>query len=525
MLFKQSNKVDNVILEKTKLHEGDICAERIAVDLLRDKLKDCSVTVGIIGIGNSGKLLAKIMKENGFSKVVLFNRTFDTAQETAKKYGFEAREWGSLPKEISKMTAVLCSAEVSQPVISAEDINTSQIKIIVDIGNPPNVENQVNCTTELVTIDDILKKGEKVKKDRMDEANKARIIIGEELPKVVKSLSTLQMDLVIRSSTFKLDLNDPKKRAIFELRTILIDQFRQFLNCKGFLEVQTPYVTSMFTDPTVESNLVQAPTFESNRAQAFVVNWFGKEAFLRQSPQLSKQALVLSGIEKVWEIGPSWRIEKEPETTNLVEVTTVDTEMRDVNSVEDLMNLTEHMFQSVISAFKRKGAPFLALHKAKINSVRVPIKKLSYLEVLDYLRSKGIKIKTGDELSTAHEKIICEQFDKERWLFIYGFPSSITKFYVKTNSDGMSTYFRLYLDGWKVASGSIREVRLEEIKNKMLNQGLRVSDYDFYLNMFGEALMPNYGGFSVGIDRLLARLLNMEDVRSVVLFPRTLSQI
>jgi nondiscriminating aspartyl-tRNA synthetase len=304
-----------------------------------------------------------------------------------------------------------------------------------------------------------------------------------------------------------MDVRNPKVRAIFRVRDVALTYMREYFEKKaGFIEVHTP--------------IIQAAGAEGG-STLFPMIYYQKEAFLRQSPQLYKQMLMASSLDRIYEIGPVFRAEKFHTRRHVSEYLSVDMEMAWIDSEEDVLKIAEGLVEHTIQGIKKECKPALDIFGAKVNVPELPFKRLTYQEVLDLLAKHGIKKEFGDDLDDPDEKLLGEIMQKmgHEWYFITKYPSKIKPFYIMMDGR-LSRGMDLDCKGLEIASGGQREHRYEILVRVMKEKGLDPHKFDFYLSAFQYG-MPPHGGFGLGSERLVQQAMGVENIKEIILFPRT----
>jgi aspartyl-tRNA synthetase len=301
-------------------------------------------------------------------------------------------------------------------------------------------------------------------------------------------------------------IRNPVEKAIFKIRAGVLKAAREYLERNGFIEVQTPKIVAAGAE---------------GGATLFKVQYFEREAYLSQSPQLYKQMLVAS-LERVYEITPYFRAEKFNTTRHLNESWGIDVEQAYINSVEDVMQTAENLVAHIIDYVRKNYEEELELLGVELPKVSPPFKRLKFTEAVDILRSEGIEVSENEDLSDTAERKLGEiMAEKGNILyFIVGFPWASTGFYYMREEDGVYTRkFDLDYAGLEIASGGQREHRYERLVEALREKGLNPEDFSFYLEAFKYG-MPPHGGFGMGVERLLMRMLGLENVREATIFVR-----
>ncbi len=349
---------------------------------------------------------------------------------------------------------------------------------------------------------------------KSEHAKSGMEMVPESLEIVSKSLPELPIDVFGKIESGKdkrfdyrfLDIREPKLQAIFRIKAKAIQAIREYFVEKGFVEVFTP--------------VIQAAGAEGG-ATMFPVQYYDKKAFLRQSPQLYKQMMMASGMDKVFEIGQAFRAEKFHTTRHVSEFMSVDFEQGWIESEEDVMKTLEGMVHYSISAIAKDCKSELKLLEKEVKAPKIPFKRVTYDDMVDELKKAGEKIKWGDDIEDAQEKKFGEIMKKKgiEWYFITKFPSEIKPFYIMLDgkhSRGLDLDYK----GMEMASGGQREHRHDVLTKVMKEKSLNVKNFKFFLEPFQYGI-PSHGGIGFGVERMVEKLLDLPDIKDAILFPRT----
>lgn len=297
-----------------------------------------------------------------------------------------------------------------------------------------------------------------------------------------------------------MDVRTERTKHIFIIRSRMLKIVRDFLSERGFIEINTPKIVSSATE---------------GGTALFPITYFEREAFLNQSPQLYKQMLMASGLDKVYEIAPIFRAEEHDTTKHLNEATSIDVEASFV-SVEGVMRLLENVIVAVYSQLA--SYPGLSSFSIEFQVPKTPFRRIRYDEAIELLVEEGEQIVWGDDLSTSAEhrlgKVIGELY------FITDWPRAIKPFYAQPTA-GKETCeaFDLMHPRLELSSGSQRVHSYELLKENIDAKGLNPASFEYYLRAFQYG-MPPHAGWGLGAERLLMCMLGLENVREAVLFPR-----
>jgi len=305
-----------------------------------------------------------------------------------------------------------------------------------------------------------------------------------------------------------LDLRKPERRAIFRVRSVVLDAIRAHLRRQGFVEVQTPKLAGAGAE---------------GGATLFETTYFGRRAYLSQSPQLYKQILMATGLDRVVEIAPAFRAEPSDTVRHVTEFTSFDAEIAWIEGLEDVLRMLEETVAYAIEAVRSEAKAELDALGASPRAPRLPLKRLPYPEALEVLRSRGKRVRDGDDLDTEAEKLLGQALAEEghELYFLTEYPTAIKPFYIMAKPDDpeASLSFDLEYKGDEMASGGQREHRVEPLVARMKDKGLDPASFEFYLKAFRYG-MPPHGGWGFGVDRFVQKLLDLPNIREAILFPR-----
>ncbi len=303
-----------------------------------------------------------------------------------------------------------------------------------------------------------------------------------------------------------MDLRTERTKHIFIIRSRVLKAIRDFLDERGFIEINTPKIVSAATE---------------GGTALFPISYFEREAFLNQSPQLYKQMLMGAGFDRVYEIAPIFRAEEHDTTKHLNEATSVDIEVAFVSDKE-VMSILEELIAFVYSEVE--GYPGLSKLNLKLGVPKIPFRRITYDEAIELLSETGEEIEWGEDLSTSAERTLGEIIGE--LYFITDWPCAIKPFYaqpvdagLKGKKENICYAFDLMHPKVELASGSQRVHSYELLKRNIESKGLSADSFEFYLDSFRFG-MPPHAGWGLGVERLLMSMLEIDNIREVVLFPR-----
>ena len=203
-------------------------------------------------------------------------------------------------------------------------------------------------------------------------------------------------DMDTRFDNRPLDLRKPERRAIFSIRAIVASAFREYLERQGFVEVQTPKLAGAGAE---------------GGATLFRTDYFGRKAYLSQSPQLYKQMLMSTGLDRVFEIAPAFRAEPSDTVRHVTEFTSFDGEVAWIERQEDVFAFLEGAVDHAIERVRAAGKSDLELLGASPVRPKLPFKRVRYEEALEILRGQGKRLRDGDDLDTESEKLLGQSLE------------------------------------------------------------------------------------------------------------------
>jgi len=329
----------------------------------------------------------------------------------------------------------------------------------------------------------------------------------KELPiQVVKGKDTA--DLSVRLDWRCLDLRKPRNLAIFKIESALLNGMKEFLEKQDFVQVFTP-------------SLMAVPS--ESGSEMFEVRYFDRKAFLRQDPQLHRQLTIAGGIEKLYDIGPSWRAELSHTTKHLCEHRVCAAEFAFIEDEMDVIKLQENLVVSALQKVNEKCGQELELLGVKLEIPKTPFPELRFPKIYGILEEYGKNIR-GEDLDAEAEKILGEYVQKKfnsEFYFFNRFPSKIKPFYVM-KVEGDEEYARsvdLNWRGMELSSGGQREHRHDVLMKQVKEKGLNPASVEWFTKFFRYGVPP-HGGFAIGVERITQALLGLLNIREAALFPR-----
>jgi nondiscriminating aspartyl-tRNA synthetase len=283
-------------------------------------------------------------------------------------------------------------------------------------------------------------------------------------------------------------LRHPRERAKFQIAAASLAGFRAALDALEFVEISTPKIVAAATE---------------TGANLFTLDYFGRPAFLAQSPQLYKQTLV-GVFERVYEVGPVFRAEPHETGRHLAEYTSLDAEIGFIRDHFDVMAIVREAVAGMADSVQERTGVAVPEVPAEIPWI--------------HFADTGVD---DLDLAPADERRLCEEHGE--WLFVTGFPAAKRPFYTypEPGRPEYTNSFDLLFRGMEIVTGG---QRLHRYDDYVVALGGETGPYEGYLQAFRYG-MPPHGGFALGLERWVARLVGAKNIRETTLFPRDRSRL
>ncbi|HEU5089678.1 MAG TPA: aspartate--tRNA(Asn) ligase, partial [Roseiflexaceae bacterium] len=266
----------------------------------------------------------------------------------------------------------------------------------------------------------------------------------------------------------------------------------------------------------------------------FKLDYFGRPAYLAQSPQFYKQIMV-GVFERVFEVGPVFRAEPHDTPRHLNEYVSMDVEFGFIKDHTTVMAMLREVLAGMLGAIHEQAADALAILGTKAGPLALPVVPASipavhFTDAQEIvLRESGEDARGEPDLAPAHERILGEWARREHnsdFLFVWGYPMVKRPFYTYVDPErpAYSYSFDLLFRGLELVTGGQRLHRYEDYLAALEARGLPAEPFEGYLQAFKYG-MPPHGGFAIGLERWVARLVEAPNVRETALFPRDINRL
>ena len=306
-------------------------------------------------------------------------------------------------------------------------------------------------------------------------------------------------------------LRHPKKQATFRIASAILRAYADWMHEHGYTQISTPKIVGLSSE---------------GGANLFEIEYFQQRAYLAQSPQLYKQIMV-GVFERVFEIGHAYRAERHYTTRHLNEYVSLDMEMGFIRDHTELMDVLVRVLRHIFEHLRREHEADLAVAGAVVPTIaEVPV--VDFLEAQRLLSERYGEEMNEEDLSPSQERALCRWAEGQgsELVFVTGYPTGKTPFYTMRDPlrPERTLSFDLLFRGAELVTGGQRIHEYGQLLDAIERRGYRPEGFGPYLEAFRFG-MPPEGGFAIGAERLLARLVGAENVRETALFPRDVTRL
>ena len=308
-----------------------------------------------------------------------------------------------------------------------------------------------------------------------------------------------------------IDLRSERNNLMMKVATQMGKALREFCLDNNFIEIQGPRIISAASE---------------GGANVFEVKYFDRKAYLAQSPQFHKQMGIASDLDRVFNMGPVFRAEKSFTTRHLTEYTSFDVEIGYIDSYMEISKFEQEMIKYTIRSIKEKyGEDIKRVFGIDINVPQGDFVYVSVKEMKEKLLKEGIPSKEEGDFSPEEERAISQIIEREtgsEFVFVYDYPHKNRAFYhmKDPNRPEFALGFDLFWKGIEITTGAQREHRIENLKENAKERGISLDSLSDYFEYF-EYGCPPHGGFGLGTERFLMKLLNYNSILETTYLPNT----
>ncbi|KAM3066593.1 aspartate--tRNA ligase dps1 [Clarireedia jacksonii] len=323
----------------------------------------------------------------------------------------------------------------------------------------------------------------------------------------------------VRLNNRIVDLRTTPAQAIFRIQSGICNLFRTYLDGQGFIEIHTPKLQGGATE---------------SGATVFELNYFGRPAFLAQSPQLAKQMCIAADFERVYEIGAVFRAEDSNTPRHLTEYTGLDLEMALEEHYHEALNLIDGMFKNLWKGIYERYQPEIDLIDKFYPHTKVEwleeTPRIPFAQGVQMLIDDGWVDEDGnppsplEDLATRAEirlgALVKEKYHTDYYI-LDKFPASVRPFYTMPDpeDDRYTNSFDIFMRGQEILTGGQRIHDATFLEKRMKQKGIKPDSMTEYLEGFRWGAPP-HAGCGIGLERLTYLFLSLGNIRLASLFPR-----
>lgn len=323
----------------------------------------------------------------------------------------------------------------------------------------------------------------------------------------------------VRLNNRIVDLRTGPAQSIFRIQSGICNLFRTYLDSQGFIEIHTPKLQGGATE---------------SGASVFQANYFGRTAFLAQSPQLAKQMAIAADFERVYEVGPVFRAEDSNTPRHLTEYTGLDLEMALEEHYHEALDIIDGMFKNLWKGIYERYQPEIDLISEYYPQERViwldETPRIPFADGVQMLIDSGWVDEEGnppskeEDLATRAEirlgQLVREKY-KTDYYILDKFPASARPFYTMPdpNDPRYTNSFDIFMRGQEILSGGQRIHDPTFLEKNMKDKGMKPESMIEYIEGFRWGAPP-HAGCGIGLERLTYLFLNLGNIRLASLFHR-----
>ena len=336
--------------------------------------------------------------------------------------------------------------------------------------------------------------------------------------------------LRVRTNTFN---------AVFRVRSVVSASIHEYFQSRNFMYVHTPLITASDCEGAGEMFKVTTIGYSDkfkNEDEYNEADFFGKRAALSVSGQLEGEVAAMA-FGKIYTFGPSFRAENSNTPRHVAEFWHVEPEVA-FAELPDIIEIAEGMIKHIIRTVIEKCPEELKFFDAhfekglieKLNSVvNNDFAVMTYTEAIEELKKADCEfqypVDWGCDLQTEHERYISEVICKKP-VFLTNYPKEIKSFYMKQNPDGKTVAATdLLVPGvGEIIGCSEREADLDKLLCAMKQRDMTLDEYEHYIALRRFGSVP-HSGFGLGLERIIMYVTGIQNIRDVILYPRTAGNI
>lgn len=409
------------------------------------------------------------------------------------------------------------------------------LQIVIDKSELGDVSDFMKLGTSLKVTGTVVKSA--VAEDSVEINAKEITVLGEcpadyPLQKKRHTLEYLRTipHLRVRTNTFN---------AVFRVRSVVSASIHEFFQSRRFVYVHTPLITAFDCEGAGEMFKVTTIGYSNeykSEEEYYANDFFGKKAALSVSGQLEGEVAAMA-LGKIYTFGPSFRAEKSNTPRHVAEFWHVEPEVA-FAELPDIIELAEALIKHIINAVLEKCPEELKFFDRHFENGLIEkletvaghnFAVMTYTEAIERLKASGkdfkYPVEWGCDLMTEHERYISEEICKKP-VFLTDYPKEIKSFYMKQNPDGKTVAATdLLVPGvGEIIGCSEREADLDKLLEAMKSRNMSLDEYEHYIALRRFGSVP-HSGFGLGLERIIMYVTGVQNIRDVILYPRTVGNI
>lgn len=409
------------------------------------------------------------------------------------------------------------------------------LQIVINKAEIPDTAEYMKLGSSLKVIGTAVKSA--VAADSVEINAKEIAVLGECPPDypLQKKRHTLEYlrtipHLRVRTNTFN---------AVFRVRSVVSACIHEFFQSRHFVYIHTPLITASDCEGAGEMFKVTTIGYSGlykNEEEYYAADFFGKKASLSVSGQLEGEVAAM-GLGKIYTFGPSFRAEKSNTPRHVAEFWHVEPEVA-FAELSDIIEIAEALIKHIINTVLEKCPDELKFFDRHFENGLIEKLKsvashdfavMTYTEAVELLKKSGqdfqYPVEWGSDLMTEHERYISEEICRKP-VFLTDYPKEIKSFYMKQNADGKTVAATdLLVPGvGEIIGCSEREADLDKLLDAMKSRGMTIDEYEHYIALRRFGSVP-HSGFGLGLERIIMYVTGVQNIRDVILYPRTAGSI
>ena len=306
-------------------------------------------------------------------------------------------------------------------------------------------------------------------------------------------------------------IRSQKLTSVLKIRSTIVGAIHKFFRDRGYYELDAP---------------VLQPNQCEGGSTLFEVKYYKDKTYLSQSWQLYAEAAVFS-LEKVYNMGPTFRAEKSKTSRHLSEFWMAEMEAAWMD-LHDVTEVAKDEVRFIINEVLKENKRELEILGQDIKKLQHIAKSkfstITYTEAIDILNKKEkMNVEWGKDLRTLEENKLMNQFETP--VVVTNYPVEIMAFYKPRDPNDPKTalcFDMIAPEGHgEIVGGSQRSLDIKDMKQRLKESGENTKNYEWYFDLRRYGSVP-HAGYGLGVERLVAWICGIDNIKDSIPFPRTL---